>query len=70
MNCRFCGTPHNLVHEAFQDEDGFVSHDPVDLCHECVEHAEDRRRARAEWKHYHPDEPVPEGELPLPGPRT
>lgn len=69
MRCRYCGTETNLVLEAWKDEDGFVSHDPIDLCEGCVEHSEDRRKARQEWEHYH-EEPCPEGELPQPAPTT
>jgi hypothetical protein len=67
LRCIFCGTETNLVTEKYRDEDGFASEDPIDLCHDCVEHAEDRRKARQEWEYYH-DEPCPEIELPQPGP--
>lgn len=67
MRCRYCGTDRNLVQEPWEDEDGFVTHDPIDLCESCVEHDHDRSRARREWSHFH-DEPCPEIELPQPAP--
>ncbi len=69
MRCRYCGTDRNLLTEPYRDEDGFVSDELVDLCHGCVETSEERRVARKEWNHYHPDEPCPEVELPQPAPR-
>ena len=70
MMCRYCGTTRNLITEKWKDEDGFVSDEPVDLCHGCVEHHEERRKARAEWNYYHPGEPCPEIELPQPAPAS
>ncbi|WP_226560781.1 hypothetical protein [Salipiger thiooxidans] len=69
MRCRYCGTDRNLLTEPYQDEDGFVSDEPIELCHDCVEISEERRKARAEWNYYHPGEPCPEVELPQPAPR-
>jgi len=63
--CRYCGIAHTLVHESFRDEDGFIYEEPIDLCEHCVEHSEDRRKARADWEYYH-DEPCPEIEMPQP----
>lgn len=68
MRCRYCGSERNLLIESWRDEEGFVSDDPVDLCEGCVEHSEDRRKARIEWHDYHPGEPCPEIELPQPAP--
>jgi hypothetical protein len=67
MRCRYCQTMTNLVHEPYEDEDGFVSDEPINLCHDCVEHDGDRHRARQEWNAFH-DEPCPEIELPQPAP--
>ncbi len=69
MPCRYCLSESNLVTEPWEDEDGFVSEDPIDLCHYCVEHDENRARARREWTYYHPGEPCPEIELPQPAPQ-
>ena len=68
IRCKICGTDRNLVTEMYRDEDGFVSDEPVELCHDCVEISEERRKAREEWEHYH-DEPCPEIELPHPAQR-
>lgn len=69
MKCRYCQTTTNLITEKWVDpEDGFVSDETVDLCHDCVEISEERRKAREEWNEYH-DEPCPEIELPQPAPQ-
>lgn len=68
MRCRYCGTDRDLLTVPWQDEDGFWSDELVDLCEGCVEHSEERRKARDEWNHYHPGEPCPEIELPQPAP--
>lgn len=67
MRCRYCQRSDNLITEPYIDEDGFRSDELVDLCHGCVEHSEERRKAREEWNVYH-DEPCPEIELPQPAP--
>ena len=69
MRCRYCGNESNLITMPWEDEDGFVSDEPVNLCHNCVDHDYERSQARKEWCEYHPDEPCPEGELPQPGPQ-
>ena len=67
MRCQYCKTERNLVTEKWEDKDGFVSDEPIPLCHDCVEHGAERSRAREEWSHYH-DEPCPDIELPQPPP--
>ena len=70
ISCRYCGRTDSLLTDPYVDEDGFRSDELVDLCEYCVDHHEDRARARAEWNYYHDaDEPCPEVELPQPAPR-
>jgi hypothetical protein len=64
MKCRYCGSTHNLITEKWDDSEGTVSDEPVDLCHDCVEFSDERRKARDEWRHFHPGEACPDIELP------
>jgi hypothetical protein len=69
VTCRYCGGDRNLLLDSAKDEDGMWDSWPINLCEFCVEHHEERRKARAEWEYYH-EEPCPEGELPQPGPKS
>lgn len=63
MRCRICGRTGSLELMSFEDEDGYVYEDFIDLCIYCVEVAEERNKKRAEWNYYHPGESCPPEEL-------